>query len=101
LRARNYKIEEVDRFKLKLIGGKIIPAISTATAAIVGLVGFEIIKYVLKKNIGYFKNVTVNLALPMFVFNDTNPPNVFKDVAFDKTMNGPLKVAPNSKYHFI
>jgi len=44
LRARNYKIKEVPRIKVKLIAGKIIPAIATATAMIVGACGMEIIK---------------------------------------------------------
>lgn len=51
LRARNYRIEEVDNFKVKLIAGKIIPAIATTTAMVVGAVGMEIIKYVMKKAI--------------------------------------------------
>jgi len=46
LRARNYTIEEVPQHKVKLIAGKIIPAIATATAMIVGAVGFEVFKYV-------------------------------------------------------
>ena len=46
LRARNYKIAEVDRFKVKIISGKIIPAIATATAMVVGVMGFELLKLV-------------------------------------------------------
>lgn len=46
LRARNYKIPEVDIFKVKMIAGKIIPAIATATAMVVGAVGLEFIKLV-------------------------------------------------------
>ena len=37
---------------------------------VVGAVGIEIIKYMLGKKAEVFKNVTVNLALPLWVFND-------------------------------
>ena len=74
MRARNYSIEEVDNFKVKLIAGKIIPAIVTTTAVVVGAVGFEIIKYLLNKQVENYKNVTINLALPLWIYNDLMPP---------------------------
>ena len=101
LRARNYKIEEVDNFKIKLIAGKIIPAIATTTAMVVGAVGIEIIKYLLGKKAEAYKNVTINLALPLWVFNDPIEAIVNTDKEFDPIMCGPIKVVPGSNFHSI
>lgn len=75
LRARNYKIDEVSAFQVKLIAGKIIPALATTTALIVGAVGLEILKYLQNKPIEKMKNSFINLALPLFVFTEPLPPN--------------------------
>ena len=46
LRARNYRIQEGDRHKIKMIAGKIIPAIATSTAMIVGCIQMELLKVI-------------------------------------------------------
>lgn len=48
----------------------------------------------MKKGIEAFKNVTINLALPLWVYNDPLPPIEFTDNEFDPIMGGPVKVVP-------
>ena len=78
-RARNYGIAEVDRLKAKLIAGKIVPAIATATAAATGLVALELYKVVAgDKPVEAYRNTFANLALPLFAMAEPVPPKAFK-----------------------
>ena len=74
LRARNYDIEEAPRYRIKLIAGKIIPAIATTTAMIVGACGMELYKLVVGKPHTSFRNSFCTLALPNWVFSETIEP---------------------------
>ncbi len=49
LRAENYNIQKCDISKVKLIAGKIVPAIASTTSAIVGLVALQI--YILSEEV--------------------------------------------------
>lgn len=97
LRARNYKIDEAPRHRIKIIAGKIIPAIATTTAMIVGAVGLEIYKHLLDKKIEHRRNAFMNLAIPMFVFSEPMPPIANTDNELDPIMMVPVKAVPPSR----
>lgn len=95
LRARNYKIAECDKLKTRGVAGRIIPAIATATAMIVGCLCNEIIKVAQKfEKIDDYKAAFVNLAIPMFVFSEPPPAVEIKSKDFDPIMAGPVKAIP-------
>jgi ubiquitin-activating enzyme E1 len=94
LRARNYRIQECDRQKTKMIAGKIIPAIATTTAAITGLVALQLYTLLQTNNINFMKNAFINLAVSLFVLTEPAEKIVHKDKDFDVIMQGPVKAVP-------
>ena len=61
---------------------------------VVGAVGIEIIKYLVGKERNHFKNLTSNLALPLWVFNDIIEAQVFTDSQKDPLLFCPVKAIP-------
>lgn len=79
MRARNYRIPEVDKLKAKFIAGRIIPAIATTTAMATGLVCLELYKVLATNHkVEDYRNTFANLALPMFSMAEPVPPKVMK-----------------------
>ncbi len=62
LRAINYEIVPVDFYTTKGIAGKIIPAISTTTSVVAGLIVIEMLKYLESAPLEKYKSTFVNLA---------------------------------------
>ena len=73
LRAGNYSIEPLDRFKTKIKAGNIIPAMATTTCAITGLVGLELFKLVSGARLEGFRSCSMDLGSNTLVFMDVHP----------------------------
>ena len=72
LRAKNFKIENCDIYKVKIIAGKIIPAIATTTAAIVGLVSMQLYSLKQTENINFLRDCNINFIFNNYMFTSPN-----------------------------
>ena len=77
-----------------MIAGKIIPAIATSTAMVVGSIGIEIFKQILDVKFDQRWNFFSTLAIPIFSFSEPFPPKVEKDKDYDVILMGPVKTIP-------
>lgn len=94
LRARNYRINECDRLKTKMIAGKIIPAIATTTASITGLVALQIYVILTTNKIEAMRNTFMNLALGLFVLTEPAEKICMKDKDYDPILLSAVKAIP-------
>jgi len=74
MRAWNYHIEPTSRHQVKMIAGRIIPAIATTTAMITGAVCMELYKLVLGLPKAAFCSSNINLATMLFQFFEPEKP---------------------------
>ena len=94
LRAENYNIKTIDREKLKIIAGKIIPAMSTTTAAITGLASLQLYTLLQTDKINFFRNCYLNLAVNIFIMTVPSKEIKHQDEEFNEEISGPLKAIP-------
>lgn len=66
LRAWNYHIKPTTRSNVRMVAGRIIPAIATTTAMITGFIQLEVYKYIKGAPLEAFRAATVNLATNVF-----------------------------------
>ena len=79
LRAENYNIEKCELTKVKMIAGKIVPAIASTTAAIVGIVSLQL--YVLSQthNIQFLRNCYFDLSRNIICFENIRKSKKMED----------------------
>lgn len=73
LRARNYKLEEMDWITVKLKAGRIMPALSTTTSCIAALQTIELVKYLRGCPLDSMRNAFLNLAIPSLTMGEPGP----------------------------
>lgn len=75
LRAWNYRLKPTPKHEVKMIAGKIIPALATTTASVCGLVMVEMLKLVQgKANVADFKDSSNSLAVNAYFFSEPVAP---------------------------
>ncbi|KPI85453.1 putative ubiquitin-activating enzyme e1 [Leptomonas seymouri] len=74
LRADNYSIPTQDRMKVKLVAGKIIPAIATTTSAVTGLALIELFKVLQNKDMSVLRNGMLDVGTNNYVLFERDAP---------------------------
>ncbi|CAK9078127.1 Ubiquitin-activating enzyme E1 2 (AtUBA2) [Durusdinium trenchii] len=73
IRARSYNIPLVDKFKAKMIVGRIIPAIATTTAMTTGVVALELYKIIHGHPLEQYRSSNINLAINSYATFEPTP----------------------------
>ena len=74
LRAINYAIAPRDRMHVKLIAGKIIPAIATTTASVTGLALIEFFKVLQERDVSDLRNGMIDIGVNNYVLFERDTP---------------------------
>jgi ubiquitin-activating enzyme E1 len=94
MRASNYRIPTVPRHRVKIIAGKIIPAVATTTCAVTGLVGIELLKTLRNPKIEAFRNSYLSLAVNVYSMSEPMTPKKTVTKKYDPITMGPVRAQP-------
>jgi len=94
IRARNYEIKEIEKLQLKLIAGRIVPALATTTAAITGIACLQIYTLIQTNKINFFRNCYFNFAINRFIITLPTKEIKHTDIEFDEDLGCPIKAIP-------
>ena len=114
LRARNYKLNECDKLKVKFIAGRIIPAVESTTAAVTGFNCTQIYSLLINEKLENFSEVQMDLGTSFFSYHSPFPKKLKKSYEknkkkyiairnewsiWDKTyLNGPMTIKSFLEY---
>ena len=98
LRAKSYTIEESDNLTVKLISGRIVPALSTTTSIIAGFVMIDILKYLSSNSKKWIIKPTecnINLATNQYHIYDSLKPKVTHNKMFSEEFGMNIETIPS------
>ena len=82
-RALNYSITPISKYETRGIVGRIIPAVASTTATIVGLIGIELIRYISGCNkIENYRSWFINMADNTYICSE---PGIAPNIIIGKT----------------
>ncbi|CAF0838485.1 unnamed protein product [Adineta steineri] len=99
LRAQMYGLEAGDRYEIKRIAGRIVPAIGTTTSTVSGLIIIELVKLCLSQlkelPLEIYRNFYINIALPFLIASEPLACTVQKIGKFDVNIWSSFEIKGN------
>ena len=92
IRARNYNLKEIDKLKLKMIAGRITPALAITTAAITEIVCLQLYTLYRTNNINFLRNCFFNLAINRFIMTLPAKETKHTNIEFDEDLGYTYKI---------
>jgi len=94
LRAKNYRIQNINEQQTKMIAGRIVPALANTTAMITGFACLQLLTLLNSDDISSVKNCFFNTALNQYLINNPSDVIYMEDQDYNPLMDGPSIAVP-------